>query len=109
MRLNLDFYRGESLTFAGVLRNNSGVVDLTNAVLTWRMGPEDKSRTVLTLAEGNGITAAGTAGSWSITIGPDDTADIDYGYYVHEGRAVIGATTYFFVTGRLRLRGNLPA
>jgi hypothetical protein len=109
MRRNLDLYRGESLTFSGVLRNSSGAVDLTSATLTWRLGPSDGQRTNLTLTESNGITVtAGTGGQWSITLDPADTADLDVGYHQHQGKAVIGTTTYYFVTGRLRLRQDLP-
>jgi hypothetical protein len=109
MRRNLDLFRGESLTFSDVLRDSSGAVDLTNAVMTWRLGPRDGQRTNLTLTESNGITVTdATAGKWSITIDPADTADRDIGYYVHQGKAVIGTTTYYFVTGRLRLRQDLP-
>lgn len=108
MRRNLDLYRGTTLTFSGVLRDSSGAVDLTNATLTWRMGDEDAKQTRLTLTESTGITVtAGTGGQWSVTIDPDDTADLDAGYYQHIGLAVIGSATHVFTQGRVRLRRNL--
>ena len=109
MRRNLDFYRGETETFSGVLRDASGVVDLTSATLTWRLGSADGRYTHFTLTESDGITiSAPTTGAWSITIDPTDTDDLEPGLYKHQGKAVIGSTTYFFTSGRVRLRRDLP-
>lgn len=109
MRRNLDLYRGQTEPFSGVLRDSSGVVDLTNATLTWRLGDEDGTYTHLTLTESNGITiSAPTTGAWSITIDPADTSGLEPGNYQHQGKAVIGTTTYFFTSGRVRIYRDLP-
>lgn len=110
MRRNLDLVRGQTLTFSGVLRNSSGAVDLTNAVMTWKLGNKYGTDTKLTLTEADGITvASGTTGAWSITIDPGDTSSLDPGQYIHQGEAVIGAATYGFTRGNLILRKDLPA
>lgn len=107
-RQNLDFYRNESVTFSGVLRDKDGIVDLTNAVMTWRLGDTDARQTRLTLTEGAGITVDdATAGEWTVTVDPADTDDLDPGYYIHQGAAVIGTTTHFFTQGRIHLRRDL--
>jgi hypothetical protein len=109
MRRNIDLYRFESFSFSGVLRDSAGVVDLTSATLTWRVGSTDGRTTKLTLTEGDGITVdEATDGTWTITIDPGDVDDLEPGYYTHQGKAVIGSTTYLLVQGRFRLRRDLP-
>lgn len=108
-RINLEFRRGTTKTFSGVLRDSSGaVVDLTNATMTWRMGEADGIQTRLTLSESDGITvSAPTTGAWSITIDPGDTSSLDPRCYIHQGKAVIGSATYDFTDGRVTLRRDL--
>lgn len=108
MRNNLDLHQGESLTFSGVLRDEDGPVDISEATLTWRLGDADGRQTRLTLTELDGITT-GDAGAWSITLDPADTSEIDPGHYRHIGKAVVGDTTYYFTQGRIRLRRDFPA
>lgn len=109
MRRNLDFYRGATKTFSGVLRDSAGVVDLTNATLVWYLGDADGRQTRLTLTESDGITVSASpeTGAWSITVDPADTADLDPGYYQQQGTATIGTAVYTFTQGRVRLRRNL--
>ena len=111
MRRNLDFFRGQTETFSGVLRDAQGNArDLTNATLVWRAGRDHGSYTELTLSEGDGITVTtGTGGQWSITIAPDKTANMTAGHYLHQGEATIGSDVYGFVEGRMRLRRDLPS
>ena len=109
MRRNLDFIRNSTKAFSGVLRDSSGAVDLTSATLTWRLGSNDWRTTHVTLTESDGISVTdATNGKWTVTIDPGDTDDLEPGYYQHEGRAVIGSTTYIFTSGRIRLRREIP-
>jgi len=109
MRRNLDFIRGQTESFSGVLRDASGAVDLTSAVLTWQMGTVDGCQTKLELDETDGISVTDAAnGKWTITIDPSDTSSIVPGLYIHQGEAVIGTATYNLTSGRVRLRKDLP-
>ncbi|NIA67777.1 hypothetical protein HBA54_04165 [Pelagibius litoralis] len=109
MRRNLDFIRGQTFSFSGVLRDASGPVDLTNAALQWRMGLTDLRRTTILLTESDGISvASGTGGAWTITVNPDKTADAAAGEYNHQGTATIGTAVYNLVSGRVRLLRDLP-
>lgn len=110
MRRNLELIRGQTKSFSGILRDDTGAtVDLTNATLEWRMGLTDLCRTSVLLTESNGISvASGTGGAWTITISPDHTADAAPGEYQHQGKATIGTTVYNIVSGRLRLYKDLP-
>lgn len=109
MKRNIDMIKGQSFTFSGVLRDDSGTPrDLTSATLVWRVGGRFFSRSLFSLTEGNGITITdATNGKWSVTIRPSDTDEQDSGRFRHQGEATIGTAVYPFTNGRIVIRQDL--
>lgn len=110
MRRRITIIRGQSFTYSGVLRDDSGApIDLTSLTLTWEAGDKDFLRTRIELTEGNGITIDDAAnGKWTVTIGKTDTEDETEGLYTFQGFASDGADiNYLFTRGRLVLQGNV--
>lgn len=110
MRRHLEITWGESMTFNGVIRTPSGErINIANDTLTWKIGTQDRRRTLVTLTEGDGITKTdATRGEYTVTLNGTKVADIAPGFYSHQGEGVFGTLPYGYVAGRIEIRRDLP-
>ncbi len=108
MRRNLDFFRGETFSFSGQVRDSNGAgVDLTSAALTWRMTRERCRIAEIELTSAGGDITVDNKGNWTVTIPASSTEDRWGGWFRHQGEYVLNGETKFFVEGEAKVREDI--
>lgn len=95
---------GDSETLAGTATDSAGtVIDLTGATITYQLTDGAEVLVAKSLSDGITVTSA-AAGTFAVTLDPDDTAGLEASTYWHSASITSsGGTVTTILRGRLRI------
>lgn len=109
--VHIDLYSGEDRTVTLAARDSSNaVVDLTSKTVTVYVGMRPNDPTVQTAVfTKSGTIVSASAGTYSIDIDADDTADLEGDYRYQAKTTDASGNVAVVTTGRFRVRRDIEA